>query len=64
MKQPALKDYEGWTTVLLEHRRAHFERVLQEYPLVKKQFPSQVDIWRFRLTPPHPPPAAPAHTPR
>jgi hypothetical protein len=60
MKQPELKDYEGWVAALLEHRRALFERVLKEYPLVKKQFPSQVDIWRYQLTPPkhtHPSPS-------
>lgn len=52
MKQPQLKDYDGWVVALLEHRRALFERVLQEYPTVKKQFPSQVDIWRYRLKAP------------
>lgn len=52
MKQPVLKDYTGWAAALMEHRRALFERVLQEYPTVKKQFPSQVDIWRFRLKSP------------
>lgn len=51
--KPHIKDYDGWATTLLEHRRALLERVLQEYPNVKKQFPSQVDFWRLRLKP-HP----------
>lgn len=50
--KPVIKDYDGWVHAVMEHRRALFERVLQEYPNVKKQFPSQVDIWRLRLKSP------------
>jgi hypothetical protein len=52
---PRIKDYDGWTAAIMEHRRALLERVLQEYPTVKTQFRSQVDIWRLRLKIPNTP---------
>ena len=63
MKQPQLNDYDGWAAALMEHRRALFERVVAEFPTVKRQFATQVDIWRLRLTPPRRiTPAAPVHS--
>ena len=51
MNRPVLTDRDGWAIQLLEHRRALFERVIQEFPDIQKVKASQVDAWRIKLKP-------------
>lgn len=48
--RPVIKDKAGWEIALLEHRRALFERVVQNFPEVLKTRRTDVEIWRARLT--------------
>jgi hypothetical protein len=49
---PVIHDATVWRAQLLEHRRALFERLIQEFPDLLKSKRTQVDHWRFLLSGP------------
>jgi hypothetical protein len=49
--RPRMKDKDGWTDILIQHRRILLERVLLAFPHVIKSKPSRVDELRACLTP-------------
>jgi hypothetical protein len=49
---PVIHDAKVWRAQILEHRRAMFERLIQEFPDLLNTKRSQVDHWRLLLSGP------------
>ena len=49
-KRPIIRDYPLWTLTLHDHRRALFERFLQECPALQATRRTDIEVWRTRLS--------------
>jgi hypothetical protein len=49
-RRPLIRDYALWNLTLQDHRRALFERFLQECPALQSTRRTDIEVWRTRLS--------------
>jgi hypothetical protein len=52
MPAPQIRDLEGWQQTILEHRRALFEKIIEEFPSVLRTHRTKVEVYRLKLSGP------------